>query len=115
LIAASWIALAVLGTGGLWLAAPDARVHTLLLLPLLVITGLHTLVFAHERYHLPLVPILALYACALVANARAISIWRPRPALMGAIATVVVLLSVWFRQVLFVDAERLRALLDHVA
>ena len=42
---------------GAWLAAPrDWRLHVLLLLPVVVIAGVHTLVFGHSRYHLPLVP-----------------------------------------------------------
>ena len=110
-----YVLVTVAGAAGIWLAAPaDKRLHIVLLLPLLIIMGAHTIVFGHSRYHLPLVPILALYASALVVQ------WSPafrvnrRPILLGAAATVTILLSVWIRQVVVTDLDRIKALLNHV-
>ena len=79
---------------------------------MLVITAMHTIVFGHSRYHLPLMPFLLLYAAAAV-RARswtelAVPGWRR----IGVLLTVAVLVTGWTRQVLLVDADRLRALFE---
>jgi hypothetical protein len=115
LIAATYLAVVLCGAAGLWLAAPPARLHVLLLLPVVVITGVHTIVFGHSRYHLPLMPILGLYAAALLST-RGLAAWRERrPALVGAAATVLMLVAVWVRQVVITDSARIRSLFDHVS
>ena len=114
------IAITVVGAGvmtagviGIWLARPEWREHLLLLLPIVVIAGVHTLVFGHPRYHKPVVPILAVYAAAWVVGR-----WTPatRPAsrrlVVGAALSVALLLVGWGRQVLVVDGDRLRSLLS---
>jgi 4-amino-4-deoxy-L-arabinose transferase-like glycosyltransferase len=58
---------------GICLRPPaDWRSHLLLILLVLFVTALHSVVFGHPRYRLPLTPILAVYAGAAV-SARA---WR---------------------------------------
>jgi 4-amino-4-deoxy-L-arabinose transferase-like glycosyltransferase len=116
LVVVTYLAVVICGAAGLWLAAPEIRVHALLLLPIVVITGVHTLVFGHSRYHLPLIPLFALYATAWLTTDRARLRERARrPALVGAAATVLVFVAVWVRQIVLVDATRIRALLDHVS
>jgi hypothetical protein len=86
----------------------------LLLLPVVVITAVHTIVFGHSRYHLPLIPLFALYASALLTT-QSLAVWRERrPAVVGAAATVLMLVALWVRQIVLVDAGRIRSLLDHV-
>jgi 4-amino-4-deoxy-L-arabinose transferase-like glycosyltransferase len=115
LIVVIYLGVVVCGAAGLWLAAPQWRLHVLLLLPIVIITGMHTLVFGHSRYHLPLIPLFALYASALLSTV-SVAAWRERrPALAGAAATVLMLVTVWVRQIVLVDAARIRALLDHVS
>jgi hypothetical protein len=112
IILISYVIVALAGTAGLWLAAPHWRTHLLLLMPFAVIVALHSIVFGHSRYHLPLVPILALYGSALFAGWRAGSIrTRSAPAL-GAALSVVVLAAIWIREVAFVDLDRVRAVLS---
>jgi hypothetical protein len=114
LITVSYALVAVFGIAGVWLAPPPRwRVHVLLLVPLLVITAVHTIVYGHSRYHLPLIPVLALYGAAVLS-------WRPassarlwRFATIGATACVVLLLAIWGRQML-VDGQRLRLLLGNL-
>ena len=113
-IVIAYLAVILSGAAGVWLAAPAVRFHVLLLLPVVIITGVHTLAFGHSRYHLPLIPLFALYAAALLTTTR-LAAWRERrPALIGAAATVLMLVGVWIRQIVTVDAARIRALLDHV-
>jgi len=113
-ILVSYVAIGFAGGAAIWLAPPEWRLHVLMLLPVVVITGVHTIVFGHSRYHIPLVPILAVYAAGLwqVGLARA---WRDaRVAKFGVVATVLVLVAAWVRQVLVVDAGRVRAFLEGV-
>ena len=42
----------------------DVRTHLLFLLAIAFICAVHTLIFAHSRYHLPLIPLIAIYAAA---------------------------------------------------
>lgn len=105
----SYVTLVMAAAAGVWIAAPrDWRVHAIVLLPVLLIMAGHTIVFGHSRYHLPLMPLLALYGSAAVVAAR----WRvPRivwsPAVAGAAVTVAVLLSIWIRQIVYSDFGRL--------
>jgi 4-amino-4-deoxy-L-arabinose transferase-like glycosyltransferase len=102
----------VVGGVGMWLAPPrDWRLQALLLLPIALFVAAHSIIFGHSRYHLPLVPIFVLYATQLVVARGAP--FRPilRPAMIGAAATVAVLLAIWIRQVVLVDSDRIAGLL----
>jgi 4-amino-4-deoxy-L-arabinose transferase-like glycosyltransferase len=111
----AYVAVAVMGAVGMWLAAPaDKRLHVILLMPVLLITAAHALVFGHSRYHLPLMPIMGLYASALVVQAAPAFRVSRRPLMLGAMASVAILVSVWIRQVVITDFDRIRALLSHV-
>ena len=109
-----YVAIVIAGAAGMWLAAPrDWRVHILLLLPVVLITGAHTIVFGHSRYHLPLMPIFAVYGAALLAARAPAYRFSYRPVLVGAAVTVTVLLSVWIRQIALSDFARITAMLGH--
>ena len=113
-IGIGYVLVALFGAAGIWLAAPsERRLHIALLLPVVAITGAHTLAFAHSRYHFPLIPILILYGSALATRSE-ITWRRYQPALIGATIAVTVLLGIWVRQIIVVDAERLRGFLHHV-
>lgn len=114
-IVTGYAAVVTAGVAGMWLAPPsDWRMHLLMLFPVLLITGAHSIVFGHSRYHLPLMPIFGVYAAALVTVRSAA--WRslPRPALAGAAASVALLGAIWVRQVAFVDASRIAVLVRHL-
>ena len=96
------------GGAGLWLAAPDRRAHALLLLPVVLIAGVHTIVFGHSRYHVPLVPILVMYAAALAVQ-RGRWTAASKLARTGALLTIGLLVLIWIREIAFVDGARLRA------
>jgi 4-amino-4-deoxy-L-arabinose transferase-like glycosyltransferase len=109
-IVLGYVGVVIAGGAGIWLAAPPWRAHVLLLLPIVLITAVHTLVFGHSRYHMPLMPILGLYAAALVEHGRG-RIWPPRGLMwIGAALTVALLVAIWLRQFVFADADRIRAL-----
>jgi 4-amino-4-deoxy-L-arabinose transferase-like glycosyltransferase len=114
-ILGAYVAIGVAGAAGIWLSAPeDRRLQVLLLLPVVAIVAGHTIVFGHSRYHLPLMPILGLYAAAFVLN-RAPSVRLAlRPTLVGATLSVTTLIAIWVRQVAFVDLPRIASVLHHV-
>jgi 4-amino-4-deoxy-L-arabinose transferase-like glycosyltransferase len=69
-ILGAYVVTMAAGIFGVWLRPMDWRLHVLLLLLIAFVTGLHALAFGHSRYHLPLMPLVILYA------AGAIDQWR---------------------------------------
>jgi 4-amino-4-deoxy-L-arabinose transferase-like glycosyltransferase len=108
LIVLAYIGVATMGVSGIWTAAPDTRFHLILLLPVLFIMGIHTIVFGHSRYHLPLIPILALYAAAFATRTGSFN----RRHLAGAAGAVLILVTIWIHQLGWIDAGHIRALLE---
>jgi hypothetical protein len=108
----AFIVLALAGTAGFWLAGMPWRPLAVMLLPILAITAAHSIVFGHERYHLPLMPLFAVPAAAIWDRGPRAA-WQRSPLLgAGAALCMLVLVGIWVRQVIFVDGARLRALLD---
>ena len=98
---------------GAWLTrTSDWRVRLVLILPIVAIAGVHTIVFGHSRYHVPLVPILAVFAAQFLIERRAA--WHLANAWMraGAVLTMLALVAIWLRQVVLVDLARIQALLN---
>ena len=111
-ILVTFAGVAICGVAGLWLApGRDWRKDVIVLIPPLAIMGAHLLTFGHSRYHVPVVPYLAIYGAALVTNGSRESLSR-RWAVLGAIATISILLAVWIRQVLIADAARIHGFLS---
>jgi 4-amino-4-deoxy-L-arabinose transferase-like glycosyltransferase len=94
------------GVAGLFLApCRDRRMHVFLILLAGFVCAVHTAVFGHSRYHLPLMPIVMIFAAAawsgrgtLLAN------WRTWP-FAAACAVCFVLLAAWGRE-LVIEAGR---------
>jgi len=103
--------LAVLGV---WLRPPSEwRAHLVLLLLVAVVCGLHTVVFGHPRYRLPLTPILAVYAGGAV-SAQAWQWQRLRGGgvrSLGALATAALFIAIWVAQFAVRDWAHLQRLL----
>jgi len=82
------------------------QMHVFLLLVAAFICGIHTLVFGHSRYHLPLMPLLAVYAAAAwSARGELLVQWR-RPAMWLAGGLCLVLALSWCRE-LSIEIARL--------
>jgi 4-amino-4-deoxy-L-arabinose transferase-like glycosyltransferase len=103
------IGLAILGV---WLTPPaDWRSHLLMMLLVLFVTALHSVVFGHPRYRLPLTPVLAVYAGAAVSERawrRLYESWRV--ALVPA-TLAVILAGIWTTQFVVRDWPFVRRLL----
>lgn len=102
-----YVTTLTLGVFGAVVRPPaDRRLHALLLMVIAFICGLHTLAFGHSRYHLPLVPVIAVYAGAALACWREVWASRGRPAFVAACVVVGLLAACWGFEVLIVDLER---------
>jgi 4-amino-4-deoxy-L-arabinose transferase-like glycosyltransferase len=76
-VVGAFVAALFLGIFGMCMSPPENRyVNLFLLLLIAYITGMHTLVFGHSRYHVPLMPIVFVYSAAACVHIR--SIWERR-------------------------------------
>jgi 4-amino-4-deoxy-L-arabinose transferase-like glycosyltransferase len=106
-----YVAIFFAGILGTFLAPPtDRRAHVLLLMIVVFICGLHTAVFAHSRYHLPLMPLLMVYAASLLAQLR--TVWAQRRAVWAGCVVCAVFLAGWGWEVMVVESDRIRALIQ---
>jgi 4-amino-4-deoxy-L-arabinose transferase-like glycosyltransferase len=111
-IFSSFAAVMVTGIfGAVMVPLAERRVHWLLLLVIAYICGIHTLVFAHSRYHLPVMPLVMVFSAGALVNAR--SIWSQRRSwhfrLAGALCGVLV--AGWLWRLLASDLERFASLI----
>lgn len=69
-------------------------------------TGMHAIVYGHSRYHLPLMPLLAIFASWALMNIRII--WECRHSWRQTVSILLVatLIGVWVWEILFVDGAR---------
>jgi hypothetical protein len=98
LIFSSFGAVTMLGIFGMLLVPlADRRIHWLLLLVIAYVCGIHTLVFAHSRYHLPIMPLVLVFSASALVNAR--HVWQKRRSwsfrLAGALCCVLVVGWLW--------------------
>jgi 4-amino-4-deoxy-L-arabinose transferase-like glycosyltransferase len=115
MVAAVGVAYPLLALGaiaGLFRAPVSSRpMHFLILSIGVLLTGIHTIVFGHSRYHLPLVPFLAMYAAAAVTQIDWRSLFaQPRRSLLP-LTAMAMLLTIWVRELLVRDLVRVEALL----
>ena len=101
----------ILAIAGAFLAPPpDRRLHAFLLLIVVFVCGLHGVTFGHSRYHLPLVPILIMYAASLVQHRARLATATPARALVGPALMASLAVLVWSRELLFRDFDHIAAL-----
>ena len=103
-------------TVGMFREIPEDRwMHVLIGAVVLFIVGVHTVVFGHSRYHLPLIPFLAVYASAAWARESWRDVVRNPWVATGPALLMAILLAAWCHEVLFRDADRIRVLLQAFA
>lgn len=109
-----YVVVLVAGVAGAWLTPARWREHVTVLLPLLGVLGGHALAFGHSRYHMPLMPVLGVFAVALAGQGwpavRRAAGWQ----VAGAALCTASVLAIWVHQVLVTDADRIRGLLQQV-
>lgn len=116
LICGSYVLALFLGLFGIVLAPPDdRRIHLFLLLLMAFVCGLHTLAFGHSRYHLPLMPLILIYAAGAVVRWRDIWAQRRRWSFRLACGLCVLFVAGWLWEMIAVDPDRIRQLLHSIA
>lgn len=89
--------------GALVIGLPDARVSWLLSCVIAFVCGLHTITFGHSRYHLPLMPLIMIFAAQAIVHRD--EIWRRRSTPTFAVATLLcgVFVASWMWLFMAVD------------
>jgi hypothetical protein len=103
----AYVAVIFLAAFGLMFAPPaDRAARWLIPCVILFVCGMHTIVFGHSRYHLPLIPLMLVYTAGAITNAGAI--WRQRRSVRFAVAAglCVVLFAGWMWTFIAVDWQR---------
>jgi 4-amino-4-deoxy-L-arabinose transferase-like glycosyltransferase len=80
--------------------------HLFVVVLLVAMTLAHALAFGHPRYHLPLMPIVAVYAAYAWRSRR--DVWQARRtgAFVASCALAALAVAIWLREVIVVDFER---------
>ena len=113
LVLCSYPAALLLGVlGFFWVRPADPRAHWFFLLVIAFTSLLHAVTFGHSRYHLPLVPLVALYASAALVNRDVVRHhMRTGSRTLAPLLVAAACLAVWVHEVAFRDADRLVTLL----
>lgn len=88
---------------GSFIAGIQWRQHGLLLLWIALPCAVHTIAFAHSRYHLPIIPIVACYAAPFWLAILARDFGKLKSASMWGGPFVLLLLLGWVRELIMVD------------
>jgi 4-amino-4-deoxy-L-arabinose transferase-like glycosyltransferase len=106
-VCSAYAAAVILGAFGMVLVPPkDWRIHGSLLLLIAFVCGMHTLVFAHSRYHLPLIPLVLAYSANAIVNARAIWLERGTRYFWLACSLSMLFVGGWVWEITVVEGDR---------
>ena len=113
LIPSFYIAVMLFACFGIFRAPPaDYRAHIILFIVIAFVAGMHSLTFGHERYHLPLIPILLLYGAAALVRG-SLHDFQIRSAVTPLLLSGC-LFVIWVREVFIIDADRIQFLLQEL-
>jgi 4-amino-4-deoxy-L-arabinose transferase-like glycosyltransferase len=111
-VVASYAFCFLAGIFGIFLTPPSERCyHWTLLSVILFTTAMHTLAFGHSRYHLPLMPLMFLYAASALLRWRDLRSWTSRPAFRLAVGVALLFVASWIWTILSTDLDYIRRLL----
>lgn len=104
-----------LAATGLWLTPKRAwPTHALVLTLLFFVCAIHTIVFGHSRYRLPMMPFFLIYAAAALSAGSWRRLAERRWATVAAGSMVALLGAIWLQEILIRDADRVRSLLSRL-
>jgi 4-amino-4-deoxy-L-arabinose transferase-like glycosyltransferase len=105
----------LLTAAGVWSTARSSwPTHLMVGAVVLFTCAIHTLVFGHSRYRLPLMPFLLIYAAAAVRAETWQFLRKPGWRTACAASTVAGLIGIWLHEILVRDAERVHELLHRL-
>jgi 4-amino-4-deoxy-L-arabinose transferase-like glycosyltransferase len=90
---------------------PDFRANLFLILMIVFVCAVHTLAFAHSRYHLPIMPLVLLYAASAIVHRQVIWEERRRWRFWAASGACLVFVAGWAWMAVVVDGEKIQHLL----
>ena len=92
--------------GVLMTPVSDRRIHWLLVFTIAFPCVIHTLIFAHSRYHLPIMPIVLVFATSALLSMR--NLWSRRRELTFVLSLIACLMLIvgWTREIVMVDLSR---------
>jgi 4-amino-4-deoxy-L-arabinose transferase-like glycosyltransferase len=112
IIPPAYVAVMLLACLAVFFVPPDDRRDLVFMLLLIgFLAGMHSLTFGHERYRLPLVPLLLLFAAAAVVRRSWRDIRLPLRSSAAPLVVTAYLLVIWAKEVLILDADRIQILL----
>jgi len=113
LIPTAYAGVVLMASVGVFRAVPSiCAAHALFVLLIAYISAVHSVAFGHPRYHLPLLPLLCLYAGAALTSAVWVRLHDGiRPALAPALMCLL-WIGIWSREVFVTESERIRGLLS---
>lgn len=90
---------------------PGLSFHLFVVALLALVTAVHALAFGHPRYHLPLIPLLCVYAGRALSMRR--EVWHARRSSAFAVSCALGALAIviWLREILVVEFPRIQQLL----
>ncbi|MBI4524924.1 MAG: glycosyltransferase family 39 protein [Deltaproteobacteria bacterium] len=107
IIFGSYTIAIISGVVGIVMAPPsDKRIHGFFLLVIAFVWAAHTLVFAHPRYHLPVIPLVLGYSANALTHAREIWRRRDRWSFWLAIGWSCLFVLAWVWEIAVVDFDR---------
>jgi hypothetical protein len=89
----------------------DRRLHWFFLFVVLFVCGVHVVVFGHSRYHLPLVPLVLLYATRALLDLRGVLDERRKVGFAVSVLLCLLLLSGWLWGLVAGDWQRWRTMI----
>ena len=111
-IVGAYVAAMIAGIFGFALTRPRIRgMSGFMILLVAFVCLVHAAVFGHSRYHLPLVPLVLVYAAAAVVQWREIWDRRKEPAFWLAFGACLLLGGIWTWELVVVEAGRLAELI----
>lgn len=114
--AGAYAAALMLGLFGLFVApSADARMQWFVVLLIAFVWAVHSVVFAHGRYNLPLMPLILIYAAQAVVNWKAIWERRRGPRFVTAVLLIGLLASSWVAQFAVMEQNKLRQLIGQAS
>jgi 4-amino-4-deoxy-L-arabinose transferase-like glycosyltransferase len=113
LVVTTFPMLLILAVWGVFKARPaNATAHYFLLLTVAFVCLMHAITFGHSRYHLPLVPILSIYAASVIVRRRTLLPTRRVASMFSPLAVTTLFVAVWTREILYRDIARVTKLFD---
>jgi 4-amino-4-deoxy-L-arabinose transferase-like glycosyltransferase len=111
-ITIAYPAILLAAIAGLFLAPPAfRRAHWLFVVLILFVAAIHSVTFGHARYHLPLIPILILYAAAALRHGAALLRTLSVQAIVAPGIVMGMAALIWGREVFVRDADHIAALI----